>query len=275
MRGAIPERKPIASGRLAGLLLVLAAVLLAACSQQAVIDSLATPQERQASQKLIADLGAGRDQDVSNALPPELRDQLAPQLPQMRAFLPVGPGTQVQLIGITITTLNGVRHGYLTYEVDRADRHALVQIGLQSNSGLQVTDFYISRLADTLERLNAFTFVGKSAINYAFLAGAIAAVAISIWAIIQVWRTPNVRRRWVWTIGCLFGFGQFGLNWSTGAWDLQLLYLKLLSAGVIRRGLVAPWEVSFGIPLAAIIFLVRRRKLARGDQSASIEPEAI
>lgn len=273
----MPGRKQIAIRWYAarGLLAVLVAVLLAGCSQRAVLDRLTTPQERQFSEKLIVDLAVGHTQDVSNALAPELRDQLTPQLPRMRAFLPAGPGTRIRLIEADIQTLNGVRHSYLTYEADQDDRHAMIQIGLQSNPTSQVTDFYIYRLSDTLDHINAFSLSGKSTLHYAFLTGAAAAVAITFWGLIRIWRAPDVKRRWLWTIGCIFGVGHFAINWTTGAVTVLPLYLQLFSAGGVRPGVFAPWDVSFGIPLVAIIFLVRRFRQARQGRSASTESEPV
>jgi len=65
----------------------------------------------------------------------------------------------------------------------------------------------------------------------------------------------------LWIIFILFGFVTFSLNWTTGEFEIQLISIKLFGVGIIKLGIIAPWIVSFSIPIGAIIFWIKRKKV--------------
>jgi hypothetical protein len=247
-------------------------LLLAGCGQQ-IVDNIVPPAQRQFSEKLIADLQAGRDGAVLQALAPELRGQLAPQLPRMRSFLPQGAPRLIDTRVDVVHMADGstVRHAYLAYEIDRDARHALVRIGLQQTSATIVTDLYVNRLDGTVEQATSFSLRGKSAVHYLILLLAILSFAIIVAAIVLIARTRGLRRKWLWIVGSLLGIGQVAIDWNSGAISVQPFYLQLLGAFAIRPGALATWQVGFGIPVVAILFLIRRARARR--QEAKTLPE--
>ena len=78
-------------------------------------------------------------------------------------------------------------------------------------------------------------------------------------ALLRIWRSGRFRRRWLWTIGALFGFGTFALNWTTGQFDFQPLTFNLLGIGFLKNPVFAPWILKFGIPVVAIVALIKYR----------------
>lgn len=89
-----------------------------------------------------------------------MRNQLSPLLPQMRALLPAGQGSQVKLVAAntTVSTTNGAKQrlGFLAYDVWRGDRHALVRLAILRRDGGAVVDtLYVDPLAGAAEKLNA------------------------------------------------------------------------------------------------------------------------
>ena len=69
----------------------------------------------------------------------------------------------------------------------------------------------------------------------------------------------------------LFGIISFRLNWTTGDFEFQLLNIRLLGAGFLRSGTVAPWILSFAIPVGAILFWIKRSKVKKQLKSESNE----
>jgi hypothetical protein len=97
------------------------------------------------------------------------------------------------------------------------------------------------------------------------LALALASVGTIVTSLVMLALSKGVRRRWLWVVGCLFGYGQIAVDWSSGALSFTPLNVQLLGAFVMKTGEISPWRVGFGVPVFAIIFLIRRQRLmARG-----------
>lgn len=101
----------------------------------------------------------------------------------------------------------------------------------------------------------------------------IAAVAVTIVALVRIWRSGLFERRWLWTIGALIGITSLRMNWSTGVVSFQPLMIVLFSAGAFKQPIFAPWVLSVGLPVVAIIALLRRSPEVRGG--AGGEADAI
>jgi hypothetical protein len=101
---------------------------------------------------------------------------------------------------------------------------------------------------------------GKGAINYLWIAAMAIAVGSSLAAFVLILRTRALRLKWLWAIGSLLGFVNFRLDWTTGQWDIWPLSFTLFGASALRSGMLAPWVMSFAIPIVAIVFLALRAR---------------
>lgn len=123
-----------------------------------------------------------------------------------------------------------------------------------------------------LEQLS-FSLTGKSPIHYLVLAGVVSiplfVLATSGWALF--------RRRWGWAVLALFSLMAFKLNWATGEWNFTPLALNLLGAGFVKMASpFAPWILTVGLPLPAILFWAmgkHRPKPARSKAAPVRAPE--
>jgi len=248
-------------------LALLVSLLLAACSMQDMLDKVSSPEDRQLSQRLIADVQNDRGADFASLLAPELRPILAPQWPAVRAAMPQGPARLVDANFTVINPIGGqsVRNAALAYEVDQGARHALVRVAVQRTDQPVVTAFYVKPIPRTVESLTGFTLTGKSPAHYAVLLLAVASFSTIVAALVLIVRTKGVRRKWLWFIGSLLGIGQVGIDWSTGQIFFNPLYVQLLGAFALKPGGIADWTVGFGVPVVAILFLIRRRRLRRQE----------
>jgi hypothetical protein len=158
-----------------------------------------------------------------------------------------------------VTSRTKNRQTDLSYEISADGRYALAQFTIQrEGQSAVITRFYINGLPGSAASLNRFTLAGKSTAQYTVLLLALAAVAVTIAALVRVWRRGRFRRRWLWTIGCLIGVTATSVNWSTGQISFQPIYVELLSAGFTKAGL-GPWIISVGIPVIALYVLLFRR----------------
>jgi asparagine N-glycosylation enzyme membrane subunit Stt3 len=68
------------------------------------------------------------------------------------------------------------------------------------------------------------------------------------------------RRKWLWILFILFGFGKLSINWTTGQWGVMVLAAQLFSASA-AAAYFGPWIVSVSLPVGAVLFLIKRRRL--------------
>jgi acetoacetyl-CoA reductase len=89
---------------------------------------------------------------------------------------------------------------------------------------------------------------------------ALLAIAIDLWAIVVVVRTPNVRYRLLWIIGSLVGLIGFSIDWTQPD-DIYLMFgimVPVVWVGILGSHVI----VKTGFPIIAAVALaeVRRRK---------------
>src|SRR5262249_50775907 len=119
----------------------------------------------------------------------------------------------------------------------------------------------------------------KNASPGGLIAAALAfiAVALSLFAAVQVVRSP-LKKRWLWVIVALLGFGKISVAWTSGAVTEQWLAVQLFGAGTQRQGLLGPWWIIFSVPGGAFLALDRRRRAIAGQakvaEASSSEPAA-
>ena len=156
------------------------------------------------------------------------------------------------------------------YELGTGQRWAILQIILHpKGERLWLAGVYVQPADRSPSIAHAFSFRGKRAIHYLWLAMMLAAVATSITSLVLVLRTRGLRRKWLWAVGSALGFVSFQLNWTTGEWGIWPISIQLFGASALQNGPLLPWVMSFAIPVVAIIFLVRRAMGAYAADDAS------
>ena len=239
-------------------------LVAAACSRQALLEKVTSPQDRALSVRLIEALQSGDSAYVSQQLRPDLRPGVAQVFPQMQAATPGGPRAKVTLVSgrsNSVTTVGGASstHTVLDYEVDKGSRHALVEISLSRTGGATAVEgLHVTPLARALGEAPPFSLAGKGPLQWLFLALVIAAPLTCLGGVVALILTKGVKRKWLWVIGCLFGFAAVSMNWTTGVVAVQPIYLSLLGAMATATPGGEDWTLTFGIPVVAIVVLARR-----------------
>jgi hypothetical protein len=192
-------------------------------------------------------------------------DTLNKYLVMARDFLRPFPADSFTLVGWNVVYMAGRdTTGNLTYEARGGGRTALFNIAVVRNGGAPaITTFHWEETAKPLAVANAFTFSGKTPKHYLYVALAVLAVltcvAGAVFAGVQRLGIP-------WILVSLIGVGSFSINWTTGATGFNPATFHLLGAGYVRAGDVAPWVVTWSIPLGALLMWSvwwqrRRRRL--------------
>lgn len=114
-----------------------------------------------------------------------------------------------------------------------------------------------------LEKLTAFSFAGKPAINYIYFFLTIAIPLFVFGSLIAMLYIPmSAKKKWKWgAIIILLSACEFTMNWNTSETAFQLLTLKFVSTGFNKPNLYSPWLLNFSIPLGALLFWINRRRL--------------
>jgi hypothetical protein len=239
-------------------------LLLAACSPQAWNDRMTTPQERELAQRVIAMIRGGDVNGLRAVSDSELSPQLTPQsMHPIVRMMPTAGQPSLQVATVNTLAIGGMRRTVkaLYYEVGANKQWAIVQVTLVIRGAQTRLDgFHVQPSALRPTTFNDFTFAGKPAINYAWLAMMAFAIVVTILGAVTAFRSPHFRKlRWLWIVGSLFSFVTFSLNWATGAFGTMPISFLLLGAGAMRGNPLSPWVVSFAIPVVAIVILVLDR----------------
>ena len=186
------------------------------------------------------------------------------ELERIADELPSGDIVDVQRIGWQISaSTSGPRTAAVsaqyTYPASKWVLASATLIGEPDN--LRIVGLHVQRLPAPLATIYAFNFRGKSPLHFAFLFLATAAAGLSLFAFVRCLRTRDLRLKWLWALLIVVGFCKFSIQWASGEVSASPISFSVPSAMLQRNGLVGPWTLSFGLPVVAVVFLSRRRKL--------------
>lgn len=254
---------------------VLPLTLLAACTQDAIIQKFTSPEEQATAKQYIEQLQNRDFSEIEHVVAPAIAGPtLESTLTKMADLLPAGPPTSIQLVGAhRMSSLSdGSTTVDLTFEYRFGDRLVLAGLATKTTQGkLEITNFHIQPEAESLATRNRFTLAGRTPLQYIVLVYAVLVALFTLGVLVACIRTPIRRGKWVWIIFILLGLGKFSVNWATGQWRIELLAVQVFSAGSYAD-LFGPWIISVSMPLGAIWFLFSRRRL---QETAGVVREAV
>ena len=183
-------------------------------------------------------------------------------LRQARSFLNTFDADSLKLIGWNVV-YSADTTGTLTYEAHHNARTGLVSVTVvRAARGSEIRALHWQATAQPLATANAFTFRGKTTRHYLFLLAAVGAVVACVGGAIFA---GTHRMGIAWILVCLIGVGSASINWTTGGMRFSPLTFRLFGAGYVRSAEVAPWIVTWSIPVGTILMMLvwrRRRKRA-------------
>ncbi|WP_217807109.1 hypothetical protein [Andreprevotia lacus] len=238
-----------------------------------MIDKLTPQAESAHARQLLASLAHGDAQTVWAELEQPLRTpQSLSMLQQLGKLFPAGE-PKIEVVGAHTNIINGVGNYALTYQYSYPGHWLLASVNLRREQDkLVLQGLQVQRLPAALQDSNRFELTGKPALHYLVLALAMLVPLLIIYALVRCIRTP-LRRKWAWLLFIALGLMQLQLNWSTGGWAFQPLFLQLLGAGFVRASPYSPVILTVALPLGAIVFLWRRKALLAAG-AVQAEPAA-
>jgi hypothetical protein len=110
-----------------------------------------------------------------------------------------------------------------------------------------------------------FSFKDKGIIHYLVLLLAIAIPILIIVTLVVVIKT-KIRRKWLWLLAVLLcNFGPV-FNWATGTFKWEDFKFIILGLGIEQGNVNEAWNFTVAIPIGAMIFWMKRRRLKREEQ---------
>jgi hypothetical protein len=249
--------------------LLAAVVLVAGCSKASLLNAFVSPEDEGLAKHYIEALKSGHIDEIEKNLDPSVTSatpDIQQALTHLAGLIPAEDPLSVKLVGsntISVSNSDGTLHkSSITFEYQYPDRWLLINVVTQKRGDIStILGLNVQPLSDSLENINHFSLSNKSALQYGVLVAAVVAPLLTIYALVLCVRTKIARRKWLWIVFILLGVGSFSVNWTTGAWGFQPLYVQLFSSGM-KAATYGPWIVSVALPLGAIIFLLRRKSLA-------------
>ena len=152
----------------------------------------------------------------------------------------------------------------LGYEYEFEGCNILFVIAIKEEAGnMTVLGFSAVFLVAPLAELTKFTLSGKPAFSYIFL---ILCVLVPLFIvttfIVMLLTKMTIKKKIIWALLILLlTLPRLIINWDNGQLDFNLTSIHLVSAGFNRPTLYSAWNLSFSIPVGAILFWIKRKGL--------------
>jgi hypothetical protein len=244
------------------LLLCFGAALLGlvACNAEDMVKKVATEEDQEAATQCIDALRANRFDALENSLADGLKGPgTRATLEGMANLLPAGQPDAIKLIGANIKVdPSGARMSDITYQYTFGKRYFMVNCAtVTDETARHIVALNVRQLEFSVDDQAEFRLKDKPAAQLALLFAGILALLVTLVALILCILDKNLRRKWLWIIFILVGFGQLSVNWNSGAWDFSPIHVLLFSASAVSRG-YGGWVISVALPVGAAIYLARR-----------------
>jgi len=230
------------------------------CSQDELLQKFSSPEDQATARNYIELLRARKFEDIEKALDSSIRTpNIRDTLEKMAALMPNQQPTSEKVVGAQSFHTSDSKTVNTTFEYNFGDKWLLANVMVRDRQGTKtITGFNVNPLTASLEAQNRFTLTGKSPIHYTVLVAGIAAVLLSVYALVVCARSKLLKRKWLWILFILVGFGKLVVNWTTGEWGIAPLSVQLFSASAMAP-LYGPWTIAVSLPLGALVFLLYRR----------------
>ncbi len=207
------------------LLTILALFTLLGCSQDDLIHKFSSPDDQATAKNHIDLLRAGNFQKIEEALDPSIRTaDIRDTLVKMAALMPKQEPISAKVVGAHTFSSSSEKTVNTTFEYGFGDKWLLVNVAVRERQGTKaVVGFNVSPMAQSLEELHRFTLTGKGTLQYLVLVVALAAAALTFYALVICAKTEFPKRKWLWILFILMGFGTLAINWTPGEWSVTPL----------------------------------------------------
>ncbi|HEY1467742.1 MAG TPA: hypothetical protein VGF61_01770 [Candidatus Acidoferrum sp.] len=164
---------------------------LIGCDEAALMKKYAPLQDEPIARRYLDLLMQGNVNQIEIDIDPSVAGQnMNETLTKMADMLPAETPRSIKVVSVHTSKQEGYSRTDITYECEFQSRWYLVGLALKRNANIStVLGLSVSPTSDSLENLNKFTLVGKSAFQYLVLALAIFSLLFSFYVFILCLRT--------------------------------------------------------------------------------------
>ncbi len=165
------------------------------------------------------------------------------------------------------TAAPGLRHHRITSQLSTPSIFYMVALEIREVSNhFEVQALQFARSAIDLERLNRFTFEGRSVMFPLSMLIGFCATAFLIWALVDCWkRKPS--SWWIWLPVIMIGFPEFTLNWTSGTWSSSFGTIVPFGIGFGQISRIHPFVLQLGAPIGALAWWIARTRIDLADRN--------
>jgi hypothetical protein len=248
--------------RLKGLAGITICMFVAGCDDSIFMKKLVPREDEAVARRYVEMLQRGKIDEIQGKLDPSaVQPDDREKLVQMSGMFPAEGPLSSKVVGVRLYHNNEYSTSEITLEYQLRDRWLLARI-LTKKKGEASTllGINVTQTEDSLENLNRFNLVGKSAVQYLILAGAISSVLFTFYVFLLCARTELGRKKWLWLLIVLVGVRKLSVNWVTGEWAFTPISIQLPCAQAVRP-FYGPWTIAGSFPVGALLFLNHRWKM--------------
>jgi hypothetical protein len=224
--------------------------------------SVAVPYEdAKFAEEYIAKLRNKEFSYVKNLMSKEILNQINDEkLNTMAEYFRNGELLSTELIGSQVNTFNSQWSGNFSFEYHFSTGWNLANVAYKKVDGkIEIIGLNVYKSDASQKEINKFALSGKSIPQYLILASAIIVPFFILVTLIFCIKTPIARRKWLWILFVLGGFGTISTNWTTAAFGYKIFQYQLLGAAAMASSEYSPWIITVGFPVGAIIFWFKRK----------------
>jgi len=246
-------------------------VVIGGCDQATMMKTMTPAEDEQAARGYIDLLRTNQFARIEEDLNPDIKTpNVHDTLIKMAALIPSQDPQSVKVVGSNISQSPELYQSNITFEYQFPNKWLLANVARQKKDGVTtIIGLNVTPISDSLENLNKFTLSGKSPLHYAVLFAVVLVPLFTLFVLVLCIRTRMKRRKWLWIILIILGFGKFTINWTTGQWSITPLAIQLFGASTYSPPYGA-WVLSASLPLGAILFLLVRKMLSEAASKRSL-----
>jgi hypothetical protein len=237
-------------------------VFLSGCDDSLFMKKSVPPQDETIARKYVEMLRRGEIDEIQRQLDASAaQSDDREKLVQLSGMFPAEGPESSKVVGVRLYHNKEYSTSEITLEYQLRDRWLLAKVVTKKKGeDSSLLGIKVTQTADSLENLNRFSLLGKSAVQYLILAAAISSILFTFYVFLLCARTELGRMKWLWLLIVLVGVGRLSVNWVTGEWAFTPVAIQIPCA-TAARPLYGPWTIAGSFPIGALLFLNHRWKM--------------
>lgn len=241
---------------------IIFSLLVVGCSYEDIKESIVPKEESSFAKGYLEQLRLKNYEYIKSQMHPELLAKVTvEELDKLSGFFPEGEPLNTELMGSNVRTFNDVWSANFSFESKFEVDWSISSVSMMKQDGkILVTGVNVYRTNESQKVLNSFGNAEISIPRVLIFALTVVTPIFMIVTCFFVYRTP-IEKKWRWYLLSFVGLGAIAMNWTTGEIATKIATIKLLGFGAGAASEFAPFIFTFTIPIGAITFWLKRKKM--------------